>query len=118
MQHMEIPRLGIKSELQPLAYTTAKAMPDPSCVYDLHHSSWQHQVLNPLERGQGSNPHPHGYWSDSFLLNHNGNFQVFYSFILQCLICSSHPVYFSSQTLSFSSLGFYSGLLSIFCIST
>ena len=26
----------------------------------LHHSSWQHWILNPLEQGQGSNPKPHG----------------------------------------------------------
>ena len=35
LQHMEIPRLGIKSELQLLAYTTATAMPDPRQVCDL-----------------------------------------------------------------------------------
>ena len=29
-QHMEVPRLGIKSELQLLVYTTAAAMPDPT----------------------------------------------------------------------------------------
>jgi len=28
---MEVPRLEIKSELQPLAYPTATALPDPSC---------------------------------------------------------------------------------------
>ena len=27
--HMEVPRLGVESELQSLAYTTATAMPDP-----------------------------------------------------------------------------------------
>jgi len=40
-QHMEVPRLGIESELQPLAYTTATAMQDLSRVCDLHHSSRQ-----------------------------------------------------------------------------
>ena len=30
--HMEVPRLGVKSELKPPAYTTTTAMPDPSCV--------------------------------------------------------------------------------------
>ena len=41
--HMEVPRLGVKLELQPLAYTTgpATAMQDPSLICDLHHSSWQ-----------------------------------------------------------------------------
>lgn len=35
---MEILRLGVKSELQLLAYTTATATPDPSLIFDLHHS--------------------------------------------------------------------------------
>ena len=47
-RHMEVPRLGVESELQLLAYTTATAMPDPSHVWDLHHSSWQRRILNPL----------------------------------------------------------------------
>ena len=41
LQHMEVPRLGVELELKPLAYTTAMAMPDPSHICDLHHSSWQ-----------------------------------------------------------------------------
>ena len=45
---MEVPRLGVKSELQLPAYTTATAMPDPSWVHDLHHNSWQCWILNPL----------------------------------------------------------------------
>ena len=44
---MEIPRLGVESELYPPAYTTATSTPNPSCVWD-HHSSWQCQILNPL----------------------------------------------------------------------
>ena len=47
-QHMEVPRLRVASELQLLAYTTATAMWDPSRVCDLHHSSQQCQILNPL----------------------------------------------------------------------
>ena len=46
--HMEVPRLGVELELQPLAYATATAMQDPSHVCNLHHSSWQCQILNPL----------------------------------------------------------------------
>ena len=34
-QHMEVPRLGVDLELQLLAYTTATAMPDPSCICNL-----------------------------------------------------------------------------------
>ena len=47
-QHMEVPRLRVKSELQLPAYATAIAMPDPSRVCHLRHSSWQWQILNPL----------------------------------------------------------------------
>ena len=43
---MEVPRLGVKSELQLLACTEATATPDPSCLCDLHHSSRQHRVLS------------------------------------------------------------------------
>ena len=46
--HMELPRLGVKSELQLPAYTTAIATPDLSHVCDLYHSSRQHRILNPL----------------------------------------------------------------------
>ena len=45
---MEVPRLGVKSELQLLAYTTATAMWDPRCICNLHRSSWQHWILNSL----------------------------------------------------------------------
>ena len=48
LQHMEIPRLEVKSELQLPAYATATAMQDLSQVCDLHHSSQQCQILNPL----------------------------------------------------------------------
>ena len=48
---MEVPRLGVTSQLQVLAYTTATAMEDLNHVYDLHHSSKQHQILNPLCKG-------------------------------------------------------------------
>ena len=50
--HMEVPRLGIQSDLQLLAYTTATAMPDPSHVCDIYHSSQQHQILNPLSNAR------------------------------------------------------------------
>ena len=48
--NMEVPRVGVESELQLPAYTTATAMPDPTHVCDLHHSSWQCQILNPLSK--------------------------------------------------------------------
>ena len=46
--HMEIPRLGVELELELPAYATATAMPDGSHILDLHHSSRQCQILNPL----------------------------------------------------------------------
>ena len=51
-QHMKVPRLRIKSELQLLAYSTATATQDPSHIWDLHHSSWQRQILNPLSKAR------------------------------------------------------------------
>ena len=50
--HMEVLKLGDKSELQPLAYTTATATPDLSLVCNLHHSSQQGQILNPLSEAR------------------------------------------------------------------
>ena len=49
---MEVPRQGVESELQLLAYTTATATWDPSCVCSLHHSSWQRRILKPLSKGR------------------------------------------------------------------
>ena len=49
---MEFPRLGVESKLQLLAYTTATAMWDPSQVFDLHHSTRQHQIHNPLSKAR------------------------------------------------------------------
>ena len=47
---MEVPRLGVESELQLPAYATAT--PDLSHVCDLHYSSWQRQILNPLSEAR------------------------------------------------------------------
>ena len=38
LQHMEVPRPGVESELQLPAYTTAMATPDPSHMGKLRHS--------------------------------------------------------------------------------
>ena len=48
MWQMEVPRLGVKSELQLLAYATATAAQDPSHMCDLQHSSRQGWILIPL----------------------------------------------------------------------
>ena len=47
-QHMEVPRIGVELKLQRPTYTTATATRGPSLVLDLHHSSWQCWILNPL----------------------------------------------------------------------
>ena len=48
--NMEVPRLGVKSELQLLAYTTATATPDLSHICNLHYSLWQCSIFNPLSK--------------------------------------------------------------------
>ena len=45
---MEVPRLGVKSELQLLVHTTATETWDPSHVCDLYNRSQQHQIPDPL----------------------------------------------------------------------
>ena len=50
--HVEVPRLGAESELNLLAYAMAIAMRDPSCICNLHHSLWQHGILNPLSKAR------------------------------------------------------------------
>ena len=47
LQHMEIPGLGVESELQLPAYTTDTATPDGSLLCDLPCSSWQGRMLDP-----------------------------------------------------------------------
>ena len=44
LRHMDVPRLGIKLEIQ----LPATATQDLSCIRDLHCSSQQRQILNPL----------------------------------------------------------------------
>ena len=52
LRHVEVPRLGIESELQLRVYTIATATPDLSCVCDLQHSSWQHQIRHSLSEAR------------------------------------------------------------------
>ena len=47
---MQVPRLGVESELQLPAYTTPTATQDLNCVFDLHHSSLQCWILNLLSK--------------------------------------------------------------------
>ena len=43
---MEVPRLGVESELLLPATAAATAIQDLSCVCDLHHNLQQHQTAN------------------------------------------------------------------------
>ena len=52
LRHVEVSRPDVESELEPLAYTRATAMPDPSHVCSLHRSSWQLWILNPLSEAR------------------------------------------------------------------
>jgi len=72
---MEVPRLGVKSELQLPAYTTATAMQDQNCICDLHHSSREGQILNPLRPGTDRTC----ILTDARLLplHHDGNSDIF-----------------------------------------
>ena len=45
---MEVSRLEVELELQLQPYATATTMQDRSCICDVHHSSQQHWILNPL----------------------------------------------------------------------
>ena len=49
---MEVPRLGVESELWQPAYATGTATPDPSHICCLQHSSEQHWILNPLSEAK------------------------------------------------------------------
>ena len=52
-RHMDVSRLGVESEIQLPAYTTATVSWDPSHICNLHHSSWQRRILNPLSKARG-----------------------------------------------------------------
>ena len=70
---MEVPRLGVKTELQLLVYTTATAIPDLSHTCDLFHRSQQHRILNPLSEARDPT---HILLDTSRVVNlssHNGN---------------------------------------------
>ena len=48
LHHIEVPRPGIESDLQFLAYTTATATQEPSHIFNQHDSSGQCRIFNPL----------------------------------------------------------------------
>ena len=52
LRHMDVPRLGVESEPQLPACTTATTTQDPSRVCDLHHSSQQCWIPDPLSEAR------------------------------------------------------------------
>ena len=52
LRHTEVPRLGVKRELQLPASATAMATPDLSLLCHLHQSSWHRWTLNPLSQAK------------------------------------------------------------------
>ena len=80
--HMEVPRLGIYLELQLPAYVTATAMQNPSHACKLHHSSWQHWILNPVKEARDQtcilmDPSQVCYWAkQKCLLSYNFLFYI------------------------------------------
>ena len=52
LRHIEVPRLGVESELQLPVYATATAMPDLSHICKQHCTSEQHQILNLLSEAK------------------------------------------------------------------
>ena len=42
----------VRGRIETTAYATATAMWDPRRFCDLHHSSWQRQILNPLSKAR------------------------------------------------------------------
>ena len=70
---MEVPELGVESELQPLAYTTATATWDPSHICDPCHSLWQCRIPNRMIEARDQTCTPWIlYWVLDWL-SHNEN---------------------------------------------
>ena len=52
LQHVEVSGLGVKLELQLLAYATASAKQNLCLICDLYYSSQQHWILNTLSKAR------------------------------------------------------------------
>ena len=73
MQHMEVPRPEVKSELQLPGCATATVMPDPSPICDPCCSLWQCQIRNTMSEPRDWTASSQGHHWVLNPLSHNGN---------------------------------------------
>ena len=92
VEHMEVPRLGVESELQLPAYTTATARRDPSHICELHHSSWQCWILDPMSKARNR----------TCILTDTS--QILFHCTLRELLSFSFTMAFPQETYSFCSI--------------
>ena len=76
LQHVKVLSLGVELELQLLAYATATAIRDWSCVCDLHHSSRQYWIPDPLSKARGWTCILTDTSQIHFRCTHNGNSHI------------------------------------------
>ena len=93
--HREVSRLGVELELQLLAYATATAMQDQSCICDLYYRSRQHWIPNPLSEARDGN---HILMDTSQICFHctimgNSGAAGFKSTILVCILHLLHVLF-------------------------
>ena len=74
-------RLGVESELLLPAYARATTMRDPSLVFDLHHSSRQHGILNPLSEAGDRTRNLMVPNQICYPLSHEGNSNYFHIYL-------------------------------------
>ena len=89
--YMEVPSLGIQVEL--LASITTIATATWSHICNLHHSSRQRQILNPLREARDGTCILVDASQICFSLNHNGNPQGTISYMPLVKIISRYPHY-------------------------
>ena len=53
---MEISSLGVNQSYSCPPSPQPQQLQDPSCIYELHHSSWQCRILNPLSEARDPTP--------------------------------------------------------------
>ena len=77
LQHMEVLRPGVDLELHLPAYATATETQNPSLICELHHSSQQRRIPNPLGKAGDRTCGLLDPSQDCSPLSHEGNFLTF-----------------------------------------